>query len=77
MSHEERLVFWEDIVPVILNKKVYIHMCPLPSGFRDRAISLYRSLNLAPDIVLPSNRTAPLYGACESVRSVRLKQVLK
>jgi hypothetical protein len=22
-------------------KKVYIYMCPIPNGFRDRAISLY------------------------------------
>jgi hypothetical protein len=29
-------------------------MCPIPNGFRDRAISLYSSLDLAPNIVLPS-----------------------
>jgi hypothetical protein len=23
-------------------KKVYMYMCPIPNGFRDRAISLYR-----------------------------------
>jgi hypothetical protein len=28
---------------VILNKKVYMRMCPIPKGFRDRAISLYIS----------------------------------
>ena len=31
------------------------------------AVSLYRSLDLAPNIVLHSRRTAPLYEACESV----------
>jgi hypothetical protein len=29
-------------------------MCPIPNSFRDRAISPYSSLNLAPNIVLPS-----------------------
>jgi hypothetical protein len=29
-------------------------MCPIPNGFRDRAISLYSSLGLAHNIVLPS-----------------------
>jgi hypothetical protein len=42
MSHEERSIFWEVIVSVILSKKVCTYMCP-PNGFRDRAISLYGS----------------------------------
>jgi hypothetical protein len=25
----------------MLSKKVYMYMCPIPNGFRDRAISLY------------------------------------
>jgi hypothetical protein len=42
MSQEERSIFWEVIVPVILSKNVYLYMCPIPNGFQDRAISLYR-----------------------------------
>jgi hypothetical protein len=42
MSKEERSVFWEVTVSVILSKKVYMYMCSIPNGFRDRAISLYR-----------------------------------
>jgi hypothetical protein len=38
MSQEERTIFWEVIVSVILSKKLYMKMCPIPSGFRDRAI---------------------------------------
>jgi hypothetical protein len=30
-------------VSVILSKKVYMYMCPIPNGFRDRAVSLYSS----------------------------------
>jgi hypothetical protein len=41
-------------------QKLYMYLCPIPNGFRDRAISLKRSLDLAPNIVLRSRRTAPL-----------------
>jgi len=58
VSQEEMSVLWEAIVSVILSKIVYIL-----NGFRDRAISLYRSLNLAPNIVHHSRHTAPLYEA--------------
>ena len=51
MSQKEMSIFWEVTVSVILRKKVYTYMCPIPSGFRDRGISLNRSLNLAPNIV--------------------------
>jgi hypothetical protein len=43
VSKEERSIFWEAIVSVILSKKVCMYMCPVPNGFRDRAISLYSS----------------------------------
>jgi hypothetical protein len=35
-------------------QKVYMQMRPILNGFRDRAISLYSSLDLAPSIALPS-----------------------
>jgi hypothetical protein len=43
VSQEERSIFWDVIVSVILSKTVYKYMCPIPNGFRDRAISLYSS----------------------------------
>jgi hypothetical protein len=42
VSQEERSIFWEVIVSVILSKNVYMYMCSIPNGFRDRAITLYR-----------------------------------
>jgi len=48
-------------------QKSVMYMCPTPNGFQDRAVSLYRSLDLTPSIFLPSRHTAPLYEACESV----------
>jgi hypothetical protein len=54
-SQEERPILWEVIVSVILNKKVYIYMYPIPKGFIDSAISLNSSLDLAPNVVLPSH----------------------
>jgi hypothetical protein len=38
VSQEERSIFWEVIVSVILSKKLYMNMFPIPNGFRDRAI---------------------------------------
>jgi hypothetical protein len=43
VSQEERSVFWEVILSVILSKKLYMYMYPTPNGFRDTAISLYSS----------------------------------
>jgi hypothetical protein len=63
-------IFWEVVLSTLLKKNMCIYMCPIPNGFRDRAISLYSSLDLAQNIVLPSRRTAPLSNACESVCSV-------
>jgi hypothetical protein len=33
MSQEERSIFWEVTVSVILSEKVYVYMCPIPTGF--------------------------------------------
>ena len=41
VSQEEMSIFWEVTVSVILSKKVYMYMCPIPNVFRDRATSLY------------------------------------
>jgi hypothetical protein len=41
MSQEERSIFREVIVSVILSKKQYMYMCPIPKGFRNRATSQY------------------------------------
>jgi hypothetical protein len=38
VSQEERSIFWEVIVSVILSKNLYMNMCPIPNGLRDRAI---------------------------------------
>jgi hypothetical protein len=43
ISLEERSLFWEVIVLVILSKNMFTYMCPISNGFRDRAISLYGS----------------------------------
>jgi len=34
---EERSIFWEVIVSVILSRNVYMNMCPIPNGFRDKS----------------------------------------
>jgi hypothetical protein len=64
VSQEERSIFCEVIVSVILRKKVCMNMCPIPNGFRYLARSI---LNLAPIIFLPSRHNAPQSEARESV----------
>jgi hypothetical protein len=44
VSQEERSIFWEVIISVILSKKLYMYKRPVPNGFRDRAISLYSTV---------------------------------
>jgi hypothetical protein len=44
MSQEERSIFWEVIISVIISKMAYTYMCPIPNGFQDGAISLYSTL---------------------------------
>jgi hypothetical protein len=41
VSPEERSIFGEVIVSVILSKTVYMYMCPIPNGLRDRDISVH------------------------------------
>jgi hypothetical protein len=51
-------------------QKVCMYLCPIPNDFRVRDISLYSSLNLAPNSVLSSRRNAPLSEECASLLSV-------
>jgi hypothetical protein len=44
VSQEERSIFSDVVVSVILTKKVYMYTCPVPNGFRDRAVLLYSAL---------------------------------
>jgi hypothetical protein len=43
MYQEEQSICWEVIASVILSKKVYVYIYPIPNAYRDRAISLYSS----------------------------------
>jgi hypothetical protein len=49
MFQEERSILWEVIVSVILSKKVYVYMCPIPNGFRDRAMNVIARINKRQD----------------------------
>jgi hypothetical protein len=44
VSQEEMSLLLDVIVSIILSKNVYMFTCPIPDGFRDRAISLYSTL---------------------------------
>jgi hypothetical protein len=52
VSQEERLIYWEVTVLVILSKKVCMYIYPNPSGFQDRVISLYSSKSVDKEEIL-------------------------
>jgi hypothetical protein len=72
MSQEERSIFWEVIVSVILRKKVYMYMCPIPNGFRDRDISLYRSKIVDKKEILRTVSDTGIYCSSDEVSTVYL-----
>ena len=62
VSQEERSIFWEVIVSVILSKNVYMNMCPILNGFRDRDSWLYSDLAWTPSIGVPGGKVNILEG---------------
>jgi hypothetical protein len=72
VSQKERSVFREVIVSVILNKKVYMYMCPIPNGFRDRAISLYSSKTVDKKEILRTVSNTGIYCSSDKVGTVYL-----
>jgi hypothetical protein len=72
MSKEERSVFWEAIVSVIPGKKVYSYVCPIPNGFRDRAISLYSSRIVEKKEILRTVSNTGIYCSIDKVGTVYL-----
>jgi hypothetical protein len=65
----ERSIFWEVIVSVVLSKKVYMYMCPIPSDFRDRCISLHSSKIVDKEISRTVSNTG-IYCSSEKVGAV-------
>jgi hypothetical protein len=77
VSQEERPVFWEVIVSVILSKnKVYIYMCPIPNGCRDRTISLYSSKIADKKEILRTVSNIGIYFSSDKVGRVYLVQYI-
>jgi hypothetical protein len=73
VSQEERSVFCYVIVSAILNKKkLYRYMCPIPNGFRDRAISLYSSKTVDKKEILRTASNAGIYCSSDKVGTVYL-----
>jgi hypothetical protein len=70
MSQEERLVFWEVIVSVILSKKLCMYVCPVPNGFRDRALTLYSSKIVDKKEILRTVSNSGIYCSSDKVCAV-------
>jgi hypothetical protein len=72
MSHEEKSIFWEITFSVILSKNVYMYVCPIPNGFRDRAISLYSSKIVDKKEILRTVSNTGIYSSNEKFGTVYL-----
>jgi hypothetical protein len=60
------------MVSVILSKKLYMYMCPVPNGFRDRAISLYSSNIVDKKAILRTDSNTGIYHSSDKVGTVYL-----
>jgi hypothetical protein len=76
LHNHESSIFWEVIVSVILSKKVYMYMCPIPNGFRDRAISLYSSKIVDKNEILHIVSNTGMYFSSNKVGTVYLVQYI-
>jgi hypothetical protein len=67
-------IFWGVTVSAILSKKVYIYiyMCPIPNGFRDRDISLYNSKIVDKKEILRTVSITGIYCSSDKVGTVYL-----
>jgi hypothetical protein len=68
MSQEERV-----ILSVILSKIVYMCMCLIPNGLRDKATSLYSSKFVEKKDILPTVSNTGIYYASDKVGSVYIE----
>jgi hypothetical protein len=62
----------EVLISVILNKTVYMCICPVPNGFRDRAISLYSSKIVDKKEILRTASNTGIYCSSDNVDTVYL-----
>jgi hypothetical protein len=72
VSQEERSVLREIKVSAILSKKLYTYICPIPKGFRDRAISLYSSKIVDEKEILRTVSSTGIYCSSGKVGTVYL-----
>jgi hypothetical protein len=72
MPQEERSIFWEVIVSVILSRKLNMYMCPIPNGFGDRVISLYSSKTVDKKEILRTVSNTGIYYSSDKVDPVYL-----
>jgi hypothetical protein len=72
MSYEKTPIIWMVIVSAVLSKKVYVYMCPIPKGFRDRAISLYSFKLFDKKDILRTVSNTSIYCSSDKVGSIYL-----
>jgi hypothetical protein len=76
VAQKERSIVWEVIVSDNLSK-LYTHMCLIPNGFRDRAISLYSSKIVDKKAILRAVSNAGIYSSSDKVGTVYLAYIIE
>jgi hypothetical protein len=72
LSQEERSIFWEVILSVILSKHVDMYLCLILNGFRDRAISLYGPKIVDKEEILRTVSNTGIYFSSDKLGTVYL-----
>jgi hypothetical protein len=57
---------------IILSKKVYMYICPISNGFRERAVSLYSSKSIDKKEILRTVSNTGIYCTSDKVGTVFL-----
>jgi hypothetical protein len=73
VSQEERSTFWEVIVSLIISKKLYMYMCPIPNAFQDRAFSVYSSRIVDKKEIFHTLSNTSVYCSSDKVGTVYLE----
>jgi hypothetical protein len=72
VSQKERSIFWEVVVSVIVSKKLYMYMYPIPKCFRDRVIVLHSSKFVDKKEILRTVSNTGIYCSSDKVDTVYL-----
>jgi hypothetical protein len=66
-------IFWEVTLSIILSK-IFMNMCSIPNGFRDRSISLYSSKIVDKKEILRTVSNTGIYCSSDKVGTIHFRE---